>query len=176
MRILERLKIFVYAATVVTALIGCHFFVNIAQAATVTASPNGTAIIAPGTPPSLTGTFGSVTDSAGNVWSVAAGVVQKGGVAITGTHGVYELIICAGVAYQGANAAGQWWALTGATGTMLSTPPCTATVTAPPVAPSATLFTIDFTCPSGVVPVITATVSGALVTISGAMCPPATTT
>ena len=150
-------------------------------------SPDGTAITAPGTPPSLTASFGPLTDASGNTWTVVAGVVSENAKPLVITHGVFELLLCKGVIWQEANAKNNWWAWNGTAWSAQSaidpTPTCPLAVVTPPpqtmelslpvILPPNSIFTITFACPGGAVPVIPPPiVKGGAVSISSAMCPP----
>jgi hypothetical protein len=112
-------------------------------------------------------------DAAGNSWTVQKGVVVKNGTTDNTTNNVMLLLYYDGKIYQ-ETASGLWWSTAGSGWTAAPGDPRPAATTGP--GPSIQLFQIDFTCPGGAIPAISATVSGAVVTITGAMCPPVATT
>src|ERR1035441_3056168 len=113
---------------IVLALLACGF-----DARAATPSPDGTAVIAPGAPPSLMASFGPLTDASGNVWTVVSGVISENAKPMVGTHGVFELLLCKSVIWQAANTKNEWWSWSGtAWSPMVTVDP---TPTCPPVGP-----------------------------------------
>lgn len=108
------------------------------------------------------GSPSSITDASGGIWTVNAGVVQKGGVAVGVSSGVVLLVMDAKGAFWQENASCLWWTWSGttwgttgsATGpagmTLPTCTPPTAVVTPPPVVtPPAGAQTTVFSFPNG---------------------------
>jgi hypothetical protein len=122
-----------------------------ALAHSATASPDGTAIIASGTPPALNASFGALVDNTGNTWSVVGGVISENAKPLVATHGVFELLLCKGVIWQEANAKNNWWSWSGtawsAESTIDPTPTCPLAVVPPP-GPTVTINgSVKVVCP-----------------------------
>jgi len=151
-------------------------------------SPNGLMVFTVG--PTL-------TDAQGVVHAITAGrQITENNVVDKPTAHVTALVMVGGWVWQ-QNSAGNWyghikevWTAGQAQAPALPalsllTAPCPAAATCPtltptftiPLPPNTSSFSVTFQCPGNVTPQIMApVVAGGVVTISGAMCPPATGT